>query len=157
MCRVLQPAGTAAATVWDNYGGMPSWRMFWDTISVLEPEATDKNPTRKKRPMTGQGELRSAFERAGFLDVTDVALTIRMDYSNFDDFWYPMVYELPQTAKTALGKQKRDRQFDRTFRYIDDLKASHVFPIAGPPCFPDDELWQFNDLGQDGPCGVGQG
>jgi UDP-MurNAc hydroxylase len=63
--------------------------------------------------------------------------------------WYPMVYELPHAAKTAFGKQKRDRQFDRTFRYIDDLKASHVFPIAGPPCFLDDELWQFNDLGQD--------
>lgn len=60
--------------------------------------------------------------------------------------WYPMVYELPANAKTAFGKQKRDRQFDRTWRYIDDLKASHVFPIAGPPCFLDDELWQFNDI-----------
>jgi len=60
--------------------------------------------------------------------------------------WYPMVYELPQAAKTAFGKQKRDRQFDRTFRYIDDLKASWVLPIAGPPCFLDDELWQFNDI-----------
>ncbi len=63
--------------------------------------------------------------------------------------WYPMVYELPTAAKTAFGKQKRDRQFDRTVRYIDDLKASWVFPIAGPPCFLDDELWQFNDLGHD--------
>ena len=63
--------------------------------------------------------------------------------------WYPMVYELPTSAKTAFGKQKRDRQFDRTWRYIDDLKASWVFPIAGPPCFLDDELWQFNDLGTD--------
>jgi UDP-MurNAc hydroxylase len=57
-----------------------------------------------------------------------------------------MVYELPHAAKTAFGKQKRDRQFDRTWRYIEDLKASHVFPIAGPPCFLDDELWQFNDI-----------
>jgi UDP-MurNAc hydroxylase len=63
--------------------------------------------------------------------------------------WYPMVYELPHAARTAFGKQKRDRQFDRTFRYIADLRASHVFPIAGPPCFLDDELWQFNDLGSD--------
>jgi UDP-MurNAc hydroxylase len=60
--------------------------------------------------------------------------------------WYPMVYELPAAAKTAFGKQKRDRQMDRTVRYIDDLQASHVFPIAGPPCFLDDELWQFNDI-----------
>jgi UDP-MurNAc hydroxylase len=60
--------------------------------------------------------------------------------------WYPMVYELPSAARTAFGKQKRERQFDRTVRYIDDLTASHVFPIAGPPCFLDDELWQFNDI-----------
>jgi UDP-MurNAc hydroxylase len=60
--------------------------------------------------------------------------------------WYPMVYELPQAAKTAFGKQKRERQFDRTFRYIDDLQASFVFPIAGPPCFLDDELWHLNDI-----------
>src|SRR5262245_26687118 len=65
--------------------------------------------------------------------------------------WYPMVYELPAAARTAFGKQKRDRQFDRTFRYIDDLKASWVFPIAGPPCFLDEELWQFNDIfGEEG-------
>ncbi|MBA3489888.1 MAG: MBL fold metallo-hydrolase [Longispora sp.] len=60
--------------------------------------------------------------------------------------WYPMVYELPSAAKTAFGKQKRDRQFDRTVRYIDDLKARHVIPIAGPPCFLDESLWQFNDI-----------
>jgi UDP-MurNAc hydroxylase len=65
--------------------------------------------------------------------------------------WYPMVYELPETAKRAFGKQKRDRQMDRTVRYIDDLKASWVSPIAGPPCFLDDALWQFNDVfGDDG-------
>ncbi len=66
--------------------------------------------------------------------------------------WYPMVYELPENAKTAFGKQKRDRQFDRTWRYIDDLKASWVFPIAGPPCFLDDELWHLNDI----PGGAGK-
>jgi UDP-MurNAc hydroxylase len=60
--------------------------------------------------------------------------------------WYPMVYELPQAAKTAFGKQKRDRQMDRTVRYIDDLRARYVFPIAGPPCFLDDELWHLNDI-----------
>ncbi|MFI5845504.1 Rieske 2Fe-2S domain-containing protein [Catenuloplanes sp. NPDC051500] len=60
--------------------------------------------------------------------------------------WYPMVYELPEAAKRAFGKQKRERQFDRTWRYIDDLKADHVFPIAGPPCFLDDSLYQFNDI-----------
>jgi UDP-MurNAc hydroxylase len=63
--------------------------------------------------------------------------------------WYPMVYELPEAAKRAFGKTKRDRQFDRTWRYIDDLKASWVFPIAGPPCFLDEELFHLNDFGTD--------
>jgi UDP-MurNAc hydroxylase len=63
--------------------------------------------------------------------------------------WYPMVYELPGSAKAAFAKQKRDRQFDRTWRYISDLKASWVFPIAGPPCFLDEQLYHLNDLGDE--------
>jgi UDP-MurNAc hydroxylase len=60
--------------------------------------------------------------------------------------WFPMVYDLPKRAKQALGATKRERQFDRSLRYIDDLNASFVFPTAGPPCFLDDELWGFNDI-----------
>src|SRR5882724_9806130 len=60
--------------------------------------------------------------------------------------WFPMVYELPKRAKEALGKTKRDRQFDRSLRYIDELGARFVFPTAGPPCFLDEELWGFNDI-----------
>ncbi len=63
--------------------------------------------------------------------------------------WYPMVYELPTRAKQALGIQKRERQFDRTLRYIDELGARFVYPTAGPPCFLDPELWDFNDFGDD--------
>jgi UDP-MurNAc hydroxylase len=60
--------------------------------------------------------------------------------------WFPMVYDLPKRAKQALGQTKRERQFDRSLRYIQDLEASWVIPIAGPPCFLDDELWGFNDI-----------
>jgi UDP-MurNAc hydroxylase len=60
--------------------------------------------------------------------------------------WFPMVYELPARAKQALGLSKRERQFDRTLRYIEECKARFVFPTAGPPCFLDEELWGFNDI-----------
>jgi UDP-MurNAc hydroxylase len=60
--------------------------------------------------------------------------------------WFPMVYELPARAKQALGLSKRERQFDRTLRYIQECAARFVFPIAGPPCFLDEELWGFNDI-----------
>jgi UDP-MurNAc hydroxylase len=60
--------------------------------------------------------------------------------------WFPMVYDLPERAKQALGRAKRERQFDRTLRYIEELNARFVFPTAGPPCFLDEELWEFNDI-----------
>ncbi|HLY33569.1 MAG TPA: Rieske 2Fe-2S domain-containing protein [Jatrophihabitantaceae bacterium] len=60
--------------------------------------------------------------------------------------WFPMVYELPERAKQALGLSKRERQFDRTLRYIEEAGARFVFPTAGPPCFLDEELWGFNDI-----------
>ncbi|MGX7679033.1 Rieske 2Fe-2S domain-containing protein [Jatrophihabitans sp. DSM 45814] len=63
--------------------------------------------------------------------------------------WFPMVYDLPKRAKQALGATKRERQFDRTLRYIRDVEASYVMPTAGPPCFLDDELWGFNDIFDD--------
>jgi UDP-MurNAc hydroxylase len=63
--------------------------------------------------------------------------------------WYPMAYELPPSEKRALGRQKRARQIDRTVRYVDELGARWVFPVAGPPCFLDDELWELNDLDGD--------
>lgn len=63
--------------------------------------------------------------------------------------WYPMVYDMPPAKKASLGRQKRARQVERTIRYIDDLEASWVFPIAGPPAFLDDDLWELNELEAD--------
>ena len=107
--RVVRPGGVAAATVWDNYGGMPSQRMFWDSFAAIVPSARPKSVA---RPMTQAGELREAFERAGFSDVAETMLTIRMDYANFDDYWQPQIsgqgttYELltalpPETQKAV--------------------------------------------------------
>lgn len=59
--------------------------------------------------------------------------------------WYPMVYDLPERAKVAFGTQKRQRQMDRSRRYIAQVGASWVIPSAGPPAFLDDELRYLND------------
>jgi UDP-MurNAc hydroxylase len=80
----------------------------------------------------------TSFQKLGHVDVH------LLQFSGA--IWFPMVYDLPKRAKQALGATKRERQFDRTLRYIQDLEASWVFPTAGPPCFLDDELWGFNDI-----------
>ena len=59
--------------------------------------------------------------------------------------WYPMVYDMPQRAKTAFGTQKRQRQMDRCRQYIAQVGATWVIPSAGPPCFLDPELRHLND------------
>jgi UDP-MurNAc hydroxylase len=83
----------------------------------------------------------TAFAKLGHVDVH------MLQFSGA--IWFPMVYDLPKRAKQALGATKRARQFDRTLRYIADLEASYVLPIAGPPCFLDEELWGFNDIFDD--------
>ncbi len=91
MRRVVRPGGVIAATVWDTYGGMPSQRIFWDTVAAIEPSAVERRSTSVVRPMTSPGELREAFRKAGLLDVTEAMLTIRMDFECFEDYWHPLL------------------------------------------------------------------
>jgi len=80
----------------------------------------------------------TTFQKLGHVDVH------MLQFSGA--IWFPMVYDLPKRAKQALGQTKRERQFDRSLRYIQDLEATWVLPTAGPPCFLDEELWGFNDI-----------
>jgi ubiquinone/menaquinone biosynthesis C-methylase UbiE len=89
MRRVVRPGGVAAAAVWDNFGGMPSNRMFWDIAAAIEPRAAERRNASLIRPMTRPGELCRAFVQAGFLDVAETMLTIRLDFANFEDYWTP--------------------------------------------------------------------
>ena len=41
--------------------------------------------------MTRPGELKKAWLAAGFRDVVDGALIIRMEFASFDDYWTPYV------------------------------------------------------------------
>ncbi|HEV2773644.1 MAG TPA: Rieske 2Fe-2S domain-containing protein [Thermoleophilaceae bacterium] len=63
--------------------------------------------------------------------------------------WYPMVYRFPEKRKEMLGRQKRENQLKRAFRYAEQIGADFVFPSAGPPCFLDDDLFAFNDFDRD--------
>ncbi len=61
--------------------------------------------------------------------------------------WYPMVYEYPDTGRArSSAHKKRVAQLARAFRYIELLDPAFVVPSAGPPCFLDDDLFEFNDL-----------
>lgn len=120
MHRVLKPGAIAAAAVW-SYDGMPSWRLFWDTVRAIEPEASGKGVPSGRRPLTAEGELREVFENAGFTDIAETRLTITMDYASFEDFWLPKVYGQGTFAAyfDGLPKARRDRLRDA-------LKAAYL-------------------------------
>jgi ubiquinone/menaquinone biosynthesis C-methylase UbiE len=92
MVRVVKPGGTVAAAVWDTFGGMPSRRMFWDTVAAIHPPAEQRRSDLLIRPMTRPNELQTAFQRAGLANVAATLLTIRMDFESFEDFWIPAVF-----------------------------------------------------------------
>ena len=60
--------------------------------------------------------------------------------------WYPMVYDFTEEEMSRLIGEKRARQMRRAVEFIEMVGARHVIPTAGPPCFLDPELFQFNDF-----------
>ncbi|MFL5331928.1 MAG: class I SAM-dependent methyltransferase [Geminicoccaceae bacterium] len=89
MRRVTRPGGVAAATVWDARGGMVANRMFFDTAAMLDPAADQLRAQNYVRPMTRPGDLGAAWRAAGFAEVAEAYLTIRMEFAGFEDFWSP--------------------------------------------------------------------
>ncbi|WP_334142731.1 Rieske 2Fe-2S domain-containing protein [Rhabdothermincola sp.] len=60
--------------------------------------------------------------------------------------WWPVVYEMPPEERSAAARAKREAQLARAVGYARAVGARHVVPSAGPPCFLDPELWDFNDF-----------
>ena len=64
--------------------------------------------------------------------------------------WYPIVYDFPaDETRPASRATSASNQMARARQYIEWVKAAHVFPCAGPPCFLDDDLFALNDLDDD--------
>lgn len=89
MRRVAKRGGVVGAAVWDVRGGFVANRQFWDTAAVLDPKAGERRARNYTRPMTRPGELAAAWRAAGFRDVTESVLHIRMEFSSFADYWAP--------------------------------------------------------------------
>lgn len=58
--------------------------------------------------------------------------------------WYPMCYDYPQERRRELSHQKRMAKFSYVAKAIKAVEPVTAIPFAGPPCFLDPELAQFN-------------
>ena len=91
MGRVVRPGGSVTAAVWDAYGGTPHTRMIWDIAAVLDPSI--ERPL--FRPLSQPSEMANLCRDLGFVDVEQTSLLIRMEFSDFDDYWLPLTSEGP--------------------------------------------------------------
>ncbi len=89
MRRVARSGATVAASVWDVRGGFVANRLFFDTAAALDPTAGERRARNYTRPLTRPGELAQAWHDAGFLDISETSLNMRMIYSSFADYWAP--------------------------------------------------------------------
>jgi SAM-dependent methyltransferase len=111
MCRVTRPGGVVAAAVWDARGGWVANRLFFDTAAVLDAKAGERRARNYTRPLTRPGELGAAWRAAGLQEVAETTLTIRMDYTGFDDYWAPCIgSDGPMAEYTrTLSEPERER------------------------------------------------
>ncbi len=111
MRRVARPGAIAAATVWDARGGFVCNRIFFDTAVALDPGAEKNRARYYTHPMTRPGELAAAWREAGFNDVRETYLTIRMEFADFADYWAPMTGKDGPLAAyvNSLAPEPRER------------------------------------------------
>jgi ubiquinone/menaquinone biosynthesis C-methylase UbiE len=91
MRRVARPGATVGAAVWDARGGFVANRIFFDAAATLDQKGNDRRARNYTRPLTRPGELASAWRAAGFTDVREAMLAIRMEFESFNDYWAPYV------------------------------------------------------------------
>jgi SAM-dependent methyltransferase len=113
MRRVVRPGGMVTAAVWDEYGGLPHYRMLVDVAATLDPSVE----RRLFLPLTASDEMANLWRELGMLDVEQTSLLIRMEFSGFDDYWRPfttgegppgrLVASLSESTRATLQENMR--------------------------------------------------
>ena len=89
MGRVTRPGGAVAACVWDHSaGGSGPLSVYYVALHEVDPSRPDESG----RPGTRPGHLAELFTAAGFGELEEATLTIRVEHETFEEWWAP--YEL---------------------------------------------------------------
>jgi SAM-dependent methyltransferase len=89
MIRVTRAGGIVAGAVWDYGAGMEMLRLFWDEAVALSPDADPRDE--RHMPLSRKGELEQFWRAQRLRNVSEEALTIRLRFSSFEDYWSPFL------------------------------------------------------------------
>lgn len=90
MKRVVRPGGVVAGYVWDFAGKMELFRIYWDSARALDPEAI-KHDHGALYPDCRPEPLAVLFRDAGFMDVEVSEIEAGIIYTDFGDYWQPLL------------------------------------------------------------------
>ncbi|TCI00807.1 methyltransferase domain-containing protein [Roseococcus sp. SYP-B2431] len=89
MARVTRPGGVVATAMWDFAGGFPFLRLFADTAAVVLREGAEWRDKHWADPIGTPGRLGALFEAAGIRNARERDISIRQEFSGFEDWWEP--------------------------------------------------------------------
>jgi SAM-dependent methyltransferase len=131
MIRVTRSGGVVAAAVWDYPEGMEMLRVFWDAASALNPGADTRDE--RHMPLARQGELGAFWDDHHLQDVSEEALTIRMRFASFDDYWLPFLESQGPAGSyvATLVASDREQLRARLRRRLIGDGPDHPFELRG--------------------------
>jgi SAM-dependent methyltransferase len=105
MGRVTRPGGVVAACVWDHGGGRGPLTAFWLAVRELDPAARDESARAGAR----EGHLAGLFAQAGLDGAQASALTVRVRYVSFEQWWEPFTLGVGPAGAyvTSLAPERR--------------------------------------------------
>lgn len=121
MRRVTRPGGVVAAAFWDSPGGSAAQRMLWDTAAALDEAAAEARDRTMGRPIYMPGALARMWEEAGLVDIDQQSLMIRMDFTDFADYWEPFA-----SGEGALGAYVAALDDARRERLKEHLRSAYL-------------------------------
>jgi SAM-dependent methyltransferase len=106
MGRVTRPGGVVAACVWDHAGGRGPLTVFWRAALELDPQASDESGLAGAR----EGDLARLFAQAGLGGIQPGALTIKINYADFREWWDPFTLGVGPAGSyvASLAPERRD-------------------------------------------------
>ncbi len=112
--RVTRAGGTVAAAVWDMRGGFMYARFAWDIAAALDADAAAERDKLFKTRFLRPGSLEALWGDTGLADVQGESLAIDMTFSDFDDYWQPLIAAGQTFSKYygTLSAAARSRTYD---------------------------------------------
>jgi SAM-dependent methyltransferase len=104
--------GVVSACVWDYADGMQYLRLFWDAARQTKESAQEFDEA-VRFPICEPNKLTELFRTAGLVNVHADAIEITTSFSNFDDFWRPLLGGTGPAPTFVASLSDRERRMLR--------------------------------------------